>query len=252
MKKYTLNKKSYYALGILFIFGLWAIISFFFDENGLIFPSFPSVFKETINILKGSYIYECLYQTLIRMIKGFLIALLIAIILGTISGRSTSFKYFINPLIVVLKTIPIATLVFFFLVLSGAKDTPIYIVVLLSFPILYESVVAGYENIDKTLNDMLKLDMGNELEKTISVRFPLVLPYLLVGIASSLGLSFKTEIMAEILTGSTKNGLGSMISYVQKTDPTNMTMIFAYSLIAIAISLIFDLILKLIKNRAEI
>lgn len=242
MKTSTINKYKYYLLGIAFIFILWGVISLVFDDNQLIFPNFFSVIKETIVILKGDYVYECLFNTIERMIIGFIGSFLFALIIGFISGMNKKFKYFFAPFIVSLKTIPTASLVFLFLVISGAKNAPIYIVALICFPILYEAVVAGFENIDSSINDALNIEKGKELTKIIKIRLPLALPYIITGIASSLGLSFKIEIMAEVLMGSTSAGLGSAISYIQKANPTDMNGIFSYSLIAIAFSLVFSFI----------
>lgn len=252
MKKFSLNKYIYYVLGIAFIILAWNLISKLLDNNSFIFPDFFTVLKETIEILKGSYIYKCLYYTLIRMLIGFIVSIVLSVIFGTLAGLNDKFKYFFAPFITLLKTIPTASLVFLLLVISGAKYAPIYIVILICFPILYESTVSGYENIDSQVDDTLNLEKGSELTKALKIRFPMCLPYIKTGIASSFGLSFKIEIMSEILTGSTLNGLGSAISYIQKAEPTNMTGIFAYSLVAIAISLVFDLILKLFENRAKI
>ena len=131
----------------------------------------------------------------------------------------------------------------------GAKNAPIMIVLLISFPILYESVVGGYENIDKSLIDYLKLDGENKIGNIVKIKFPLAMPYMFVGIASSFALSFKIQIMAEILTGDTRSGLGCAILGAQRNDPTNMVPIFAYSLIAIILVLIIDLIAIVIKKR---
>lgn len=244
MKKSFINKNIYYLFGILLIIVIWTITSLLFDENELIFPDIFSVFKEFIIILDSSYTYKCLFYTLIRMIEGYGVSLVHAIIIGTISSISVRFRYIIKPYITVLKTIPTASLVFFFIVLSGARNAPLYIVMLICFPILYESMLAGYLNIDQTIDDVLLIEGGNSFIKIIKVRFPLALKELLIGISSSFGLAFKIEIMAEVISGSTSNGLGSMINYIQKTDPTNMKGIFAYSMLAVMIALIFDAIIK--------
>lgn len=249
MKKSTLNRSIYYLIGIAIFLLIWNIISFTYDENNLIFPGVIETFKEVINILKGSYIYKCLYYTLIRMTIGFTVSILIAIVVGTVAGINEKIKLILQPFFTVLKTVPTASLVFLFLVLYGSKRAPIYIVILICLPILYESVVSGLENIDAGIKDTLKLENGSKLIKIVKVELPLALDYLLVGIASSFGLSFKIEIMAEVLTGSTSNGLGSAINYIQKVDPTNMTGLFAYSFIAIITALIFDLIFNIFKEE---
>ena len=75
------------------------------------------------------------------------------------------------------------------------------------------------------------------------------MPYIVVGIASSFGLSLKIEIMAEVITGYTRLGLGSAILAAQRSDPTNMVPIFAYSFVAIVVMLVFDLLSNAIKKK---
>lgn len=247
--KSTLNKKKYYLLGIIFIIALWCLLSLIFDESQMIFPSIFKVAEETINILCKQYTYKCILYTFIKLTIGFVVSFILALILGTISGLYDKFKYFISPLITVVKSIPTASLVFLFLVIAGAKYAPIYIVVLICFPILYESVVGGYKNIDENISLPLVLEKGSTFEKTIKVKLPLAFPYILIGIASSIGLAFKIEIMAEVLTGATANGLGSAIAYIQRNDPTNMVGIFSYSLLAVVLSLFIDLVCEKIVNK---
>lgn len=240
MKKYTSNKTKYYLLGIVFILIIWNFFSLAFDENSLIFPNVLDVFKETIKILSNSYIYKCLFYTLIRLLIGYTISTLLALIAGSIAGNYEKVKYFLQPLMILLKTIPTATLVFFFLVLSSAKYTPIYIVFLISFPILYEAVVAGHENIDNGLKALIRLEQISEFKRIYKLKLPLAVSYIKTGISSSFGLAFKIEIMAEVLSGSSFYGLGSAISSIQSSNPTNMTGIFAYSFIAIVLAVVFD------------
>lgn len=242
MKKSISNKFKYYLIGVIIIFVVWGILSLLFDESNLVFPNMFLVFKETINLLKTNYTYKCLVSTFIRLLIGFCVAFVLALLIGTIAGLDEKFKYTIRPIITVVKSIPTASLVFLFIVLSGAKSAPIYIVILICFPILFESVCAGYENLDPAIINSLNLEKGNNIYKIVKIKLPLAIPYIIVGIASSLGLSFKIVIMAEVLTGSTMPGLGSAISYIQRNDPTNMVGIFAYSLIAVLISLVIDLI----------
>lgn len=249
MKKSIINKNWLYLLGVLFILVIWGSISYFFDDNQIIFPSIYKVFNEFIVLLSKEYTYKCIFYSLYRLFIGFIISFVISLIIGTISAISRSFKFFIRPLITIMKSIPTVSLVFLFLVLVGAKNSPIFIVFLICFPIIYESVVSGYENIDKDIDKALKLENANMFLKIIDVRLPLAFPYIKVGVFSSLGLAFKIEIMAEVLTGTTFYGLGSSICYIQRNDPTNMQSIFAYSLIVIIFSLLFDLVCeKLINN----
>ena len=80
---------------------------------------------------------------------------------------------------------------------------------------------------------------------------PLAIPYIVVGIASSFALSFKTEIMAEIITGNTDNGLGNAIRGYRNLDSSDLTPIFAITLIAIIIIWIVDLLGYFVKRHFE-
>lgn len=252
MKKFITNKYVLTILGCIAFIAIWLIISLIVDDRTMIFPDPLSTFQEAGKILSRSYIYKCIGWTMFRMLIGFTISFALAMVFGLIAGYYKSFKTFLNPIIIVFKSIPTAALVFLFLVVSGARYAPIYIVILISFPILYEAIAAGIGNVEPTLLEAAKVDGGNFFQTIFKIRLPLALPYIFVGIASSFALSFKIEIMAEIITGDTRNGLGSAISAAQKNDPSNMVPIFAYSLIAIVfillVTIIEDVVARLMKK----
>ena len=222
MKKFISNKYFAFSVGIIIIFLAWWIISLCIEESVMIFPSPFKVIKNTFNILGGSYVYKCI---------GF-----------------SFFFNFMKPIITTLKAVPTATLVFFFLVLVGAKNAPILMVILLSFPIIYDSIANGIINIEKELMDNMLLDGGKTFRNIIKIEIPLIYKYILLGISSSFALSFKIEIMAEILTGNTSLGLGSAILSAQRNDPTNMVPIFSYSLLTVIFVLLISFVFKKINR----
>ena len=251
MKKSTINKVLLRIAGIvLFILG-WQVLSTIIGGDSFILPSPIKTISETINMLGSTYIYKCLYQTLLRMFAGFLIAFVLAFILGTIANISPVIEEILKPTITIMRSIPTATLVYLFLVLAGAKLTPLFIVVLVSFPILYESVLGGIKATPNELIEASKIDSSSIFKTIIKIRLPLAIPYIMVGVASSFALSLKIEIMAEVITGYTRMGLGSAILAAQRSDPTNMVPVFAYSLVAIVIMLIVDGLSNCIKDKYD-
>ena len=252
MKKFITNKYVLTILGCLLFFLIWILISVSVGETTMIFPDPIKTFVEAGNILSTSYVYKCLGWTMLRMVIGFAVSFILAMVFGVLAGHFKHLKTLFNPIIIALKSIPTAALVFLFLVISGARYAPIYVVILISFPILYEAISAGISNIPDQIIDACKVDGSRFLSTALKIRLPLSMPYIFVGIASSFALSFKIEIMAEIITGDTRFGLGSAISMAQKNDPSNMVPIFAYSLIAIVFILIVtifeDLVTRLVKK----
>lgn len=192
--------------------------------------------------------YISILYSLYKMLIGYVVSILLALIIGTIAGLYKKIYILLSPLMTTLKAIPTASLLFLFIVLAGFDNSPIYVVILVSFPILYESIVGGIVNIPSNINDAISLDGGNNIKNTLKVKLPLSINYILVGIASSFSLAFKVEIMSEVLSGSTRDGIGSSIKLSQITS-TNMTPIFAWTIIAVLLMLIFDYLAKIIKNK---
>lgn len=240
------NKILLTTIGCIIFLLLWIIISAIIGDTKMIFPDPLSTFKETFVILGKSYIYKCIAWTMLKMIIGFSISFIIALVFGVLAGTFPSFKVVLKPIMIAIKSIPTAALVFLFLVITNAKYAPIFIVILISFPILYEAIAAGVNNTSEEVIDASRVDGASHAKMIFRIRLPLAIPYIAVGITSSFALAFKIEIMAEVITGSTTDGIGSAILSAQKNDPSNMVTIFAYSLIAIVFILLLTIIEEIV------
>ena len=249
MRRFFTSNPFVYTAGLTFVFALWLLISATLGAGSLIFPSPIATFAALGEMLSDSYIYDCLGRTLLRTLEGFGISFAMALVLGSLAGHWTWLQRFFKPGLIVLKSAPTAAFVFLFLILSGASQAPIYIVVILAFPILYEAVVGGINAIPKQLIYAARIDAASPLSMTLRIRIPLAVPFIVLGVMSSFALSFKTTIMAEIIAGDTKPGLGSAIANYRALDPTNLAPIFAIAFSAIVVVLLMD-VLSLLAKKA--
>lgn len=248
MRKFISNKYTIFALGLIFFLAVWWIISLCVDTNSIILPSPIETFKEAFRLMGDPYTYICLGKSLLRMLIGFLISFVIAAILSLIVNGNEKRYQFFAPTMTFMKAVPTVALVFLFIVISGAEDAPIFVVVLIALPIIYEAMVSGLKSPDRSIIEAAKVDGANEISTLFKIKVPIALPYIIVGVVSSFSLSFKVEIMSEVVTGFTKNGLGSLIKATQVSDPTNMITIFGYSLIAVVAMLIITLVIDILKK----
>ena len=251
-KNFIGNTYFIYSLGIIFIFCIWFIVSLSVGGGSYYFPSPIDTFKKLGELLSGSYIYKGIGWSLLRSLIGFSSAFLAALILGTIAGQYNKVYLFLKPIMLVAKSIPTAALVFIFLAWSGTKFAPVYIVFLIAFPILYESIAGGMHNVSQEIIDSARLDGARFFGTAFKVRLPLALPYVIIGFTSTFALSLKTEIMAEIITGDTGFGLGCTIVAYRYIDPSNLTPVFAVAFITLFFILIFDLIGMLVKKYIKL
>ncbi len=251
MKRFISNKFVLFVLGIIFVIALWFVLSLSFDTNGGIFPSPIETFKEFGILLTDPYSYQCLGYSFLRMMIGFIISFLVALIVGILAGNHPTVYDFLKPLMVVIKSIPTVALVFLFVVMVTPRNAPIFVVIIICFPILYEAVAGGFKKVDSEIVEAAQVDGANYLNRVLFIKLPLSVPYIIVGVASSFSLSFKLEIMAEVITGYTRNGLGSVIHFTQQTDPTNLTGVFAYSLFAIIFMLLITLLEQIVRQTLK-
>lgn len=249
MKRMLNNKCFLYFLGIIFLFGLWMIISLATGNNETIFPNPYVVVKEMIHLLGQKTTYKYLGFSIIRLLIGFAISFSIAFVLGLIVNDNEKTYNFVRPAITFIKAAPTATFVFLFIVLSGAKNAPIYVVIAITFPVLYESIVGSFKSTDKAMIAQARVDGAGKLKRLFLIQLPCGLPFIEVGILSSFALAFKIEIMAEIITGYTNGGLGSIMNTSQLLDPSNLVPIFAYSLLAIIVVIIFEIVSDILRAK---
>lgn len=238
----------YIGLGVIGVFLVWLIVSF--SLNTTLFPSPIVVIPHFFSLFALTDTYTSIGGTLLRLLISLTISLFIGTAFGVLGGVFERFRIFFKPFVVVLKTIPTAAIIFILLVLLKPLYTPVIVTFLITFPIIYESVVMGFTSVDKEITDAMKVD-GTDLRRAIfKVYLPLSKDYILLGLAQILGLGMKVSLMAEILAGSDSvMGIGRNIYIASLTG--DVTEILAYSLIAIVIIGLTDVALYYAKKRIK-
>ena len=196
----------------------------------------------------NKYTYECIWGSLKRMLIGFAIAAFAGFIVGALAGNYTKLKYVFNPTMIAIKTVPTAALIFVFLVLAGLKNAPIYMVSIIVFPMIYEATASGFQHVDKELVLAATLDSKSPLQIMSKIKFPLSFPYIALGLITSFSLSFKIEIMSEVISGSSTKGIGNAIQQAYLNSSNGLIPTFAYAFIAIALMLLVALLLSFVKK----
>ena len=243
------NKYFMFFLGFLFLIGVWFFVSAMVDLNNMIFPSPIATFKRMFELLGKRSTYKYLGFSVSRLLIGFSVSFVIAFLLGMLVNNSEALYNFFTPIITFLKAAPTATFVFIFLVSFGGRNAPAWVVILMTFPILYESVVSALRSTPQEMLEASKIDGASKLKTLIKVQIPLGIPFITLGLLSTFGMAFKVEIMAEIITGITKGGIGTMIKISNLLDGTDLTNMFAYSLLAIILVLFVSIAASILKSR---
>ncbi|MBR5755420.1 MAG: hypothetical protein IKX97_06355, partial [Erysipelotrichaceae bacterium] len=133
--------------GLLLLATLWQALSMYIGQKTMVFPDPVSTIKYALYLLGRPYTYRCIFSTMGKMLIGFAISMVIGVILGVIAGNNGFIEKIISPTIITLRAIPTASLIYVFIVLAGFRLAPMFLVVLICFPIIYEGTAGGIRNI---------------------------------------------------------------------------------------------------------
>ena len=234
------------SISFIIIIILWQIAALLINRN-VIMPMPLDVLSEMMMMLTSSSFYLAVSLTLFRVLISLIISSVLGIDLGIVSGLYGKVEDYLSPVISLLQTIPQIAFIIIFLVWFKSTTALILIILLMVLPIFYYNTLNGIRNIDSELMDVVKLYHHPLIYNVFKVYLPLIKGYLLSAFDSSIPLSLKIAVMAEIFVSS-ENGIGKQL-YLARAQ-INMTGIFALTIWMIIIMQIILSIFKLYKKRS--
>lgn len=247
--KNSIAKKTYFTLGILFIFIIWIIGGTLFD-NSYIVPSVLDTFKALIDLFTKAHTYKVLGFTLLRLVLSIVICFALGVGFAILSYNFKRFKWFIKPIITLLKTLPIAVVIILLLVMLDKELAPYYIVSVVVLPVIYEAVLIGLENINKEILDEVKLTSSNNLKVLFKVHLPIIFPAILTAIIQSIGLGLKVLVMAEYIS-QPDYSIGNEFVYY-KDIAMEMEYLYAWSIILVLFVLSVEILISYISKKRDL
>lgn len=188
---------------------IWYIIYLIIDHP-ILMPSVSDTVYAGIDLLKSVDTWHAFGITLVRLSIGVGISFLLAIVLSFISYKVHVIEIFLNPYMMLFKTIPLVSVIIIIFVLLHFSIAPYVITFLMVFPIMYQAFLSGLKQIDQTYIDVFSLE-SNQLKPSITyLYYPMTRPFILLGLLQSIGLGIKVLVMAEFLTQS-QNGIGRLL-----------------------------------------
>ena len=231
-----IKKALKHALIVLFWIGVWQIISMVVNLE-LLLPSPHSTLKRLFELVLTKEYYLIILRSVIRVLIGTAVAVVLGVILGIASAKVRILHDFLSPLMTVIKAIPVASFIILLLLWIGADILPAVISLLIVLPIVWHNIETGIISTDKGLLEMAKVYRMSGWDKIRHIYAPSTLPYFTASLRSSLGLSWKAGIAAEVLAVPML-AIGTQIRdakfYLETTD------LFAWTLTVIILSLIIE------------
>lgn len=245
MKGFSWKTNKNKLLGLITLLVLWQVIAIGINKE-IYLPKLQNVFIELLEIIKERDFYYNVLCSLLRTSISFILALLLAIILGILVKVYPFFKDFLVAFNAIGKTIPTMVLVVLALIWFDKNMVPYVVGFLIVFPILYEGIVSALNSVDNGILDMCKIYNVSLVTKIKKIYFNVIMNYVAEIFMSSFSLTFKVVIAGEV-HGRPEYGIGSAIQYAKVNF--EITEVYSWIVLIAIVSIIFEYLNKLLLRK---
>lgn len=185
--------------------------------------------------------------TTARIAAGFLLAFVSGCALALLSYRFRVVRAFVDPIISLLKTVPMASFVIMLLIWVGTQMLTVYLSFLIVVPIVYTNMLAGLESVSANMVEMARAFRLSRSRRLWYIYRPAFMPFLYSSCKLSLGMSWKAGIMAEVLAVPLMS-IGKEM-YTAKTFLDTPDLL-AWTVVVMVLALIFEKVFLAVLDRA--
>jgi NitT/TauT family transport system permease protein len=205
------------------------------------FPAPSAIIAVMIEMLKSGELLEHILISMQRIVLGFLVGGVPAIILGVVMGISRPVRALVDPLIVATYPIPKSSLLPFILLIFGLGEMSKVVMVAIGvfFPVAINAT-AGVLQINPIYLDVGKSFKASRWDTFRTIALPGALPFIMTGVKLGAGLALILIAIAEMVGA--KSGIGYMIWSAWETFAVAKMYVglFVIALIGFAISFILN------------
>lgn len=230
---------------LLFWLIIWEILALIVNKE-IYLPSPIATFNSLITILLDKTTYIVILSSTYRTMLALALSCIFGIIFGFFCGLNDYLYDLINPLIIVIRSTPIVSIIILAILWLKSSNVPIFATFLMCFPVIFTNVATGIKNTDKKILEMCKVYKFKKFEIIRFVYFPSILPYIHSAIISSIGIAWKASSAAEVLS-MPKYSIGNHLFYAKANlEPT---VLFSWTIIIVALSYVLEnLYVKFVKR----
>jgi len=233
------NKNKLFV--ILFWILVWEILSLIIGQE-IYLPSPHAAFSALLNLLTSKDTYITIFFSTYRTLGGFFLSCVFGIFLGIMSGIYKPMYDLLNPLIIIMRTIPVMSIIIIAIMWFKDTNVPVFVAFLMCFPIIWTNTVSGIHSTDVKLLQMCEVYKIKRIRVIKSVYFNSSLPYIQAGMVSALGIGWKVTSAAEVLS-LPKYSIGRFL-YDSKVY-LEIPGLFAWTIIIVSLSFTFEALLKI-------
>lgn len=246
LRKFRDTVLRHTALPVLLVWlAVWYAVSEIIGLE-LLIPSPSAVLDSFITLIKEKEFYISCLNSLYKVIAGWSLGVISGTLIAVLTSLSRILRELLKPVLHIIKATPVASFIILALVLMSSANVPVFTCALITVPVVWANISEGILSPDKKILEMAQF-FGMPLKKRIEdIYIPAVLPYFSAAATTSMGLSWKAGIAAEVIcTPSDTIGAGIQNAKIYLETPS----LFAWTLTVIVLSMLLEKLLTFILKK---
>ena len=244
-QKRTTKETVRMALIVLFWLVLWEIADRVIDNRIILVGPTHILMALAEQVGQSDFWITC-GASFLRIAVGFILSFIGGFVLALVCYRYKLIRDFLEPIMIMLKTVPMISFVIMLLIWVGNQALTIYLSFLIVLPIIYTNTLQGLQSVDVQLLEMAQVFHMAPWKKFMFIYRPAFMPFVLSASKLALGMSWKSGIMAEVI-GTPKPSIGREM-YAAKTY-LQTSNLFAWTIVVVILSVLFETLFMLILKK---
>lgn len=222
----------------------WQIVSALHPMPQL--PPLSEIGAVWLEQLRSGDLLTALLDTLRITALGYLAATFTGVLLGFLMGRATVVWAGAEPIVELLRQLPITALLPLLILYLGIGDSFKIVIVMLAatFPILLNTY-AGARSVSRTMRMTAQTFQLSWIQAQLEIGLPASLPYILVGMRQALGVTLVIAVVTGMLAGN--SGIGYFVLQAQQV--LDVKALFAGIFTVAAVGYLLNAIFLLLERR---
>ena len=213
-----------YIILLLLVLAVWTFLEKKGSLNTVIMPAPSKILSTFLALVKSGQLWKNRMISLIRVLKGYLIAASLGIVLGILIGLFRHLNRLTDLLIQIIKPIPpIAWIPLVILWFGIGEEGKVFLIFLGGFFTILINVVDGIRQTDKKLIEVSRSMETPFLKHIFLLVIPHSAPNIFTGLRVGLSSCWMCVVAAELVSSTT--GLGYMIMNARQFGQTDVVIV---------------------------
>lgn len=245
MRDSTTGTKFLHIASVAFFLGIWWFAAVIVGSE-IILPTPGETIRSLLVIISNPNFWPSVVATTTRGLAGFFLSLVLGLMIGILAGLSKTARILIQPLMIVCRSTPVMSIILLALIWFKTNQVPVFVGFLIAFPVIFANVTEGIKSVDQKLVDMAHIYKVKKARVVFEVYLPAILPYLIAGISTAMGVGWKVVIAAEVLS-QPKYAIGTNMNMEKIYLQTGG--VFAWTIVALFLSYISETGIRLLQEK---